>query len=66
MLPPVSALSINDREILGNAGKISHEMAKQIADNEYEKFNKLRITDSKKSLSDFDKAIKQIESKKKK
>ena len=33
---------------------------------EYEKFNKLRIADSQKSLSDFDKAIKQIESKKKK
>ncbi|ETR71909.1 MAG: hypothetical protein OMM_02134 [Candidatus Magnetoglobus multicellularis str. Araruama] len=30
-------LSINDREILENAGKISHEMAKQIADDEYEK-----------------------------
>ena len=59
-------LSINDREILENAGKISHEMAKQNADDEYEKFNKLRIADNKKSLSDFDKAIKQIESKKKK
>ena len=59
-------LSINDREILENVGKISHEMAKQIADDEYEKFNKLRIADSQKSLSDFDKAIKQIESKKKK
>jgi hypothetical protein len=59
-------LSINDREILENAGKISHEVAKQIVDEEYEKFNKLRITDSKTSLSDFDKAIKQIEIKKKK
>ncbi len=58
-------LSINDREILENAGKISHEVAKQIADSEYEKFNKLRITDSKNSLSDFDIALKQIESKKK-
>ena len=57
-------LSINDREILGNAGKISHEMAKQIADNEYNKFNKLRITDSKNLLSDFDNALKQIEGKK--
>jgi len=59
-------LSINDREILENAGKISHEVAKQIADEEYEKFNKLRITDSKTSLSDFDKAFKQIGIKKKK
>ncbi len=59
-------LSINDRKILENAGKISHEMAQQIADDEYEKFNKLRIVDSKTSLSDFDKAIKHIEIKKKK
>ncbi len=59
-------LSINDRKILENAGKISHKIAKQIADDEYEKFNKLRIVDSQKSLSDFDKAIKQIEIKKKK
>ena len=59
-------LSINDREILENTGKISHEMAKQIADDEYEKFKKLRIADNKISLSDFDKAIKQIENKKKK
>jgi hypothetical protein len=57
-------LSINDREILDNAGKISHEIAKQIADDEYERFNKSRIANSKKSLSDFDKAIKQIEKKK--
>ena len=59
-------LSINDRKILQNAGKISHEMAKQAADDEYEKFNKLRIFDTQNSLSDFDKAIKQIENKKKK
>jgi len=58
-------LSINDRKILQNAGKISHEMAKQAADDEYEKFNKLRIFDTQNSLSDFDKAIKQIENKKK-
>ena len=58
-------LSINDREILENAGKISHEMAKQIADDEYEKFNKLRISDTQISLSDFDKAVKQIETKRK-
>ncbi|KPA15352.1 toxin Fic, partial [Candidatus Magnetomorum sp. HK-1] len=58
-------LSINDREILENAGKISHEMAKQIAGDEYEKFNKLRISDTQSSLSDFDKAIKQIETKRK-
>ena len=47
-----------------NVGKISHEMAKQIADDEYEKFKKSRITDNKISLNDFDKAIKQIENKK--
>ena len=54
-------LSINDRDILGHAGKISHEMAKQIAEGEYDKFDTKRIIDRKKQLSDFDKAVKQIE-----
>ncbi|MCK5774234.1 MAG: virulence RhuM family protein, partial [Thermoplasmata archaeon] len=54
-------LSINDRDILGHAGKISHEIAKQIAEGEYDKFDTKRIIDRTKQLSDFDKAVKQIE-----
>lgn len=53
-------LSINDREILTHAGRISHEMAKQIAEDEYEKFNKKRLSEESRTESDFDKAIKAL------
>jgi len=44
-----------------DAGRISHDVAKELAGMEYEKFNRRRIryTDSKDS--DFDKIVKQIE-----
>jgi hypothetical protein len=57
-------LTINDRDILTHAGRISHEMAKILADSEYEKFNTRQIEISKNYLSDFDKAIKKIEGRK--
>jgi len=47
-----------------SAGKISHEMAKQSAEGEYEKFHAGRLAENK--LSDFDKAVKQIEASKNK
>ena len=56
-------LTINDRDILNHAGKISHEMAKQFAESKYDRFNGKRIVASKNTLSDFDKVVKQIESK---
>lgn len=59
-------MSLNDRDILTHAGKISHEMAKEQAEGQYEKFHANRLSDSAKSLSDFDKAVKQIASAKKK
>lgn len=58
-------LNINDRDILTHAGKISHEMAKQLAESEYKKFHFKRLADFKNELSDFDNAVKQIESSKK-
>lgn len=58
-------LTINDREILNHAGRISHEMAKELAEQEYQKFQAKRIEESAKIESDFDKAVKQIEGKKK-
>ncbi len=58
-------LSINDRDILNHAGKIFHEAAKQTAENEYKKFHARRLLYSKNELSDFDKAVKQIENSKK-
>jgi hypothetical protein len=57
-------LTLNDREILNNAGLISHELAKENTEREYEKFK-----DSELKMiaeSDFEKAIKKLENKKKK
>jgi hypothetical protein len=54
-------LQLNDRNILEHAGKISHDMAMELAETEYEKFNResIRYSDSKES--DFDETVKQIE-----
>ena len=61
-----SFMMLNDRDILTHAGKISHEMARQLAEGEYEKFHTKRLSDSASSTSDFDQAVKQIEASKKK
>jgi len=53
-------LTINDRDILTHAGKISHEMAVELAQSEYEKFHRKRIQQSDAAASDFDKAVKQL------
>lgn len=57
-------LTLNDREILNNAGSISHELGKANAEREYEKFKE----NQQKTISkgDFEKAIKKIENKKRK
>ncbi len=57
-------LTLNDCEILTNAGSISHELGKANAEREYEKFKKNR----QKTIgdSDFEKVIKKIENKKRK
>lgn len=57
-------LTLNDREILNNAGSISHDLAKENAEREYEKFK-----DSEQKMiteGDFEKAITKIAYKKKK
>jgi len=57
-------LTLNDREILNDAGSISHEIGKENAEREYHKFK-----DNKQKAigeSDFEKIIKKIESKKRK
>ena len=57
-------LTLNDREILNDAGSISHEIGKENAEREYDKFK-----DSLQKMiseSDFEKAIKKIERKNKK
>lgn len=55
-----SFLQVNDRDILTHAGKISHEMALELAEDEYEKFSQLRIADESKQESDFDKLVKKL------
>jgi Virulence protein len=59
-------LALNDRNILGHAGSITHELAIKKAEDEYEKFNKKRIKTDSKSIDDLNNTIKQIESTKKK
>lgn len=51
-------LTLNDREILKHAGKISHQLAIDKAEKEYEKFNKTQMNTFE---SDFDKEVKKIE-----
>lgn len=38
-------LSLNDRNILDHAGKVSHEMAKELAEKEYDRFHQQRLQD---------------------
>ena len=53
-------LGLNDREILTHAGKISHALAKQIAEQRYDQFNQMRIEQADKQDGDFERAIKKI------
>ena len=51
-------LTLNEREVLTHAGKISHQLAIEMAENEYDKYNQMQVNAME---SDFDKAIKKIE-----
>jgi hypothetical protein len=53
-------LTLNERSILNHAGKVSHEMAKETAEAEYEKFHRKQIEHADQTGGDFDKAIKQL------
>lgn len=50
-------LQFNERNILTHAGKLSHEMAKELAESEYEKYHRERIRQQDQQPSDFDCAI---------
>lgn len=50
-------LKLNDREILQNAGKISHNLAKQLAEKEYDKYSQLKLVMATKAENDFDEFI---------
>ena len=58
-------LTINNRKILMDKGKVSHEEAKQLAEKNYEKFNKKRANEYNQIDADFDNVIKLIKNKKK-
>ena len=55
-------LTLNERAILNHAGKISHEMARALAEAEFEKFHSKQIKQADQAGGDFDKAIKQLPS----
>lgn len=63
-------LQINRKDILKNAGKISHEMAKELAEKEYDIYRKNSLNEPSKADKDFDllanKAIKLVGKKKNK
>jgi len=46
-------LTLNDRDILDNAGKISHDMAKQHAESQYELFHHLRQQEDAASADQY-------------
>ncbi len=54
-------LTLNDREILQHAGKVSHELAKQIAEREYDSFHQKRLEVNAATDGDFEVAVKKIE-----
>jgi hypothetical protein len=56
-------LQFNEREILQDAGKVSHEVALALAEEEYEKFSQDR---DRNYISDFDKLVKKLPLAKKK
>ena len=53
-------LNINDRDILTHAGKISHEIAQQWAEGEFEQYHQRQITEQSQTDSDFDRMAKQL------
>lgn len=52
-------MTLNDRDILQGAGKVSAQLAKHHADAEFEKF---RVLDDARFESDFDRMVKQLPS----
>jgi hypothetical protein len=54
-------LTLNERDILVHAGRISHEMAQAKAELEYNRFKVLTSTDTRPVDTDFDQATKQLQ-----
>ncbi|MBU0676349.1 MAG: virulence RhuM family protein [Proteobacteria bacterium] len=58
-------LNLNDRDILAHAGTISHQIAKDLAETEYDRFhtNRLQLESQKSDIEDFEQLARQIEDK---
>jgi hypothetical protein len=54
-------LTLNERDILTHAGRISHEMAQSKAELEYDKFKALTAGSPRPVDGDFDTAVKQLQ-----
>ena len=57
-----SFLTINDREILTHAGRISHELALTHAEQHYDSFHRQRLAKAAAQPDDFDRAVKSLPS----
>ena len=53
-------LTINDRDILTHTGKVSHEMARELAEAAYDKFNLQRVQQADADGGEFEKAIRNL------
>jgi len=57
-------LNLNDRDILNHAGRVSHQMAKQLAEQEYEQFHQQRLqnetVEADKNLEQLTKALEKL------
>lgn len=60
-----SFLTINDRDILIHAGKISHELALTHAEQHYETFHRHRLAEATSQPDDFEKATQRLQPKSK-
>lgn len=60
-------LTLNDRNILDHAGKVSHQMAKELAEAEYDKFHRQRLgAEARKAdEDDFQKLAQRLEEERK-
>jgi hypothetical protein len=50
-------LQFNQRAVLENAGTVTHAVAKALAEEEYEKFNRARLTAEAQQPDDFDRFV---------
>jgi len=60
-------LTLNDRNILKNMGKVSHHLAEELAGKQYDKFRKKKLAEEDGKLNeDFEAAVKQLTHRRKK